>query len=364
MVVTYADLKILQALIENPLGSIKKLSGDADLSPPTFKKRLERLIERGVLQRKGYVSAQICYPAVGLELVAVLSECNPQGLLLMEKVCDLHPYTRYRARCLGATNGIFMMFALPHGTLGNLIQLMDALSREGAVVRYRIQTPINKWIYSEPDLRLYDPNENTWSFDWQKWSNTMEYSSPPRLERFPPSVMDRINKADIRTLRILSIDARRSRKEIAEDVALQPYELSRRLNFFRENRVIDRYRIILGLRQFGHLTGALFEGRASVEATERIAYAVSQLLFQSTFVPTQSGYILYSMIQASDFPMLAMELQRQSRSVDVMWCDYASTMRYWFDNEPSNFTVQGWRADKEYMIGDVLQKLGSGGPGC
>jgi len=256
------------------------------------------------------------------------------------------------------------MFALPHGTLGNLIQLMDALSREGAVVRYRIQTPINKWRYSEPDLRLYDPNENTWSFDWQKWSNTMEYSSPPRLERFPPSVIDQMDKADIRTLRILSIDARRSRKEIAEDIALRPYELSRRLTFFRENRVIDRYRIILGLRQFGHLTGALFEGRASVEATERIAYAVSQLLFQSTFVPTQSGYILYSMILASDFPMLARELQRQSRSVDVMWCDYTSTMRYWFDNEPGNFTVQGWRADKEYMIGDVLQKLGSGGPGC
>jgi len=71
-----------------------------------------------------------------------------------------------------------------------------------------------------------------------------------------------------------------------------------------------------------------------------------------------------SMILASDFPMLARELQRQSRSVDVMWCDYTSTMRYWFDNEPGNFTVQGWRADKEYMIGDVLQKLGSGGPGC
>jgi len=351
------DLRVLAALGERPLGSVSWLSERVGISPSTLSKRLSRLAEMNVLERRGFVSAQVCYSSVGLELVAAFMQAPPQRWMLIEEACDAHPYTRYRIRCMGAVNGIFAVFAVPSGTLCLLLQFLDALEREGTITNYHLQTPMNKWIYTEADFRLYEVQTSSWKFDWKRWEEFMEGGEYPPLQKQPPSVLSQMNRDDMRILRLLSIDARRERKRIAEEVGIPAYQLSRSLKFYRESQVVDAYRIVFGPLVLGLVAVAIFECKSSVEVTEKVAFAASKLPFQSTFVPTQSGFILYSTIPAADFPKLATVLQGHCSSVNIMWGDYSTSMRYWFDNEVSNFQENTWRADREFMVSDVLEKL-------
>ncbi|MCJ7632829.1 hypothetical protein MUP77_10625, partial [Candidatus Bathyarchaeota archaeon] len=67
-----AGLKVLTALHDNPLGDINSLSRLVKMSPATFVRNLRKLQAEGILDKRGFVSSQITYSAVGLELVAVL----------------------------------------------------------------------------------------------------------------------------------------------------------------------------------------------------------------------------------------------------------------------------------------------------
>ncbi|MFQ6074593.1 MAG: Lrp/AsnC family transcriptional regulator [Candidatus Bathyarchaeia archaeon] len=351
------DLKILVALGENPLGSISWLSKRVGIAPSTLSKRLSRLVDMRIFERPGYVSAQVCYSSVGLELAAVFIQASPEHWALMEKACDLHPYTRYRIRCMGAVNGFFVMFAVPRGTVSLLLQFLDALARKGVITNYHLQTPINKWAYTEADFRLHDAKTGLWRFDWDEWEARMDVEEPSPLRLYPPSVLEKMDEVDMLILRRLSIDARMERRLIAKAVGVRPYQLSRRLKFYEENQVIDSYRIVFGPVILGMLTVALFEGKCPVDVTEKIAFAVSELPFQTTFVPTQSGFILYSVIPATGFPNLAAALQRRCASVNVMWGDYTTSMRYWFDNEVSNFREGAWVVDRDFMVVNVIDGL-------
>jgi DNA-binding Lrp family transcriptional regulator len=336
------------------------------MSPVTFARNLTRLKTDGLLgwnikspQINGFVSSQISYSTVGLQQIAVFMAVPQRNLEIVEKMCDIHPYTTYMVRCLGTTNGIFALFAIPANSLYLLRRLLEIMKEKGIFTNFSYSSEANQQIYTEADFRLYDNRTGTWNFDWDGWRDMIIKGNPFELKPLPPSVLHRMRPEDMQILNQLSIDARKERKEIAEEIGIQPYHLSRRLKFYHQNNVIASYRIIHGLASLNLVTPALVECMVDGEVKERIAYAASRLPFQGNFISTEKGFIFYSTLPAPDFPKLAGALLEQAAEADLMWCDYASSVRFWFDSDAeSNFRNGSWLATKEFMLDNVLEGIG------
>jgi hypothetical protein len=181
-----AELRVLIALHDNPLGDINSLSKQAKMSPATFARNLRKLQAEGILEKGGFVSAQISHSAIGLELVAVLMDIPQENLRIVENMCEMHPYSTYRVRCFGSTNGIFALFAVPAGSISFLLQLLDTLKKNGVFTDYHWHRLLNQQIYTEADFRLYDNRTGTWNFDWDEWEQTMDKGNSFTLEECPP----------------------------------------------------------------------------------------------------------------------------------------------------------------------------------
>ncbi len=354
------DLKILNALSTDPIGSIQRLSDLADVSPHTSSRRLASLAERKILLS---VAARINLPALDLQIVPVLATVSFDQLAYAEKACDLHPYTRYRIRCLGATNGLFMLFGIPRGTEFQLIEFLDALVDRGIVKDYQISSLIANPIYTGHKFSAYDLQTDSWRFDWEKWAVLLNTEAKEETLRRPSeALLANLDVTDLKILRQLTIDARKEGKTIAKDVRIPEYNLSRRLKFLLENNLVLGHDVIVGRKLFRFAPGALFDSRCDLHTTRRIAGAVSKLPFQSSFFPTKNGFLLFAGLPTPGFTEMGATLLKHSERVGVMWTDYDTSMRYWFDETPFVPEKKQWNTDQRYVVDQPLSKLQSSTP--
>ncbi len=353
MMLSRRDLRVLSALAEAPLGTVKVLSKLAGMTPTTFSRRLERLVKDGILIS---VSAEICYPVLKLEPFLFFLRSPFKHLEEVERALDLHHYTRYRVRCLGFYNGIYAIFAIPQHTLSLLLEFIDGLSEMGLINKYYYDTPVAGWVYTENNFNYYDPEADSWSFDLKDWESRIEeLESPPPLRSYPPPVLHKMNCKDMRILRQLTINAREKWKVIAEKADVPQYHLSRRLRFYEEHKIIDTYRVIVHRNASRLFATLIFECQCPVSVTRRFAEAVKMLPFQSTLIPTRRGFFLQTSIPPLNFPRFGSILQKYCHDVRVLWSDYESSMRYWFWHEP--YQRGGWVSTRRYMVDEVLDKL-------
>jgi len=350
------DLKALSALSKFPLGTIKSLSRIAGTSSNTLSRRLKRLKRKGVLIS---VSAEICYPSLGLEPIIFFFNAPFKHLEVLEMLLDIHPYSRYRVRCLGFCNGIYTLFAIPQGTFPLLMEFIDELVQRGLITEYHYEETIARWVYSENDFSYYDPKSDSWRFDWSGWDSLIEKTvAPPPLRRNPPSVLHLMDERDMRILRQLTIDAREKKSVMAERAGVPAYHLSRRIRFYMKKNVIDAFRVIVHRDASKLLATLLFDCRCPIRVTERFAEALTHLPFQSTLIPVKEGFLLQTSIPPIDLPKLGTILQKYCDELRVVWSDYDSSMRYWFWTEP--YRDGEWISTREYMVTDVLKVLKEG----
>ncbi|MBT7912571.1 hypothetical protein HN588_01530 [Candidatus Bathyarchaeota archaeon] len=354
MTLTDENLKILAALGKNPTGTNQSLCKDVGISSQSLKNRLDQLYSQKILLG---VSATVSPFAVGLEAIAVFAEVSPENWSLFEKICDDHPYTRYRIRTFGAVNGIFAIFSVPFHTTHILIDLLEKLKKRGSIQNYELAVPTSSYLSSETDFGYYDVNIG-WNFNWDKWEKTLEADEANGLESPPPSVLQRLDEKDMGILRQLSINSRRKNKDIAKILGIEPYHLSRRKKAMERMKVINYYRVLVGNQSLQITSHALLNCKASNDVIGSVATAVKQLPFQSTLIPVLDGFILYTTTTSLDFPILVTALRKQCSSMEFMWCDYRSGYRYWFYDEP--FQNRQWKAEYDFMVRDVLCPLKNG----
>ena len=169
------------------------------------------------------------------------------------------------------------------------------------------------------------------------------------------SVLHRLDSADMRILRQLSKDSKRKSRLIAEAAGVEPYHLSRRRKVMEKMGVIPGYRVLAGMHLLQLTSHAIIKCKCSIDTTNRVAAAVKMLPFQSTFIQTLEGFVLYTTTTAMDFPILATILLKQCESARISWCDYRSSRRYWFYDE--SFKDGVWNTDHSYMVDTVITKL-------
>ncbi len=231
---------------------------------------------------------------------------------------------------------------------------MERLEEREIVREYKLVTPIMNILTVETNFDYYDP-EKEWLFDWDQWEKALVNIEPQSLDRPNRSVLHRLDSADMRILRQLSKDSRRKSREIAAEAGVEPYHLSRRRKVMEKIGVIQGYRVLAGMHLLQLTSHAIIKCKCPVDTTYRVAAAVKMLPFQSTFIQTLEGFVLYTTTTAIDFPILVTILLEQCDSAEISWCDYRSSFRYWFYDKP--FKDGEWNDDHDYMVETVVSEL-------
>jgi len=347
------DMSALSALCAEPLGTFQRLAAAAGMSVQTFRKRIAALSDSKVLLRVG---ARTSPSALGLQNTPVFATVPFNKLQFVEKACDLHPYTRYRGRCLGSTNGLFLLFGIPPGMDFQLAEFLDELVHLDLMKEYRILSSTAEPIYTNPDLSTYQFNSDVWRFNMKKWAGELgshkEELQPPAV-----SVLSKLDLRDLRLVRELTIEARKEQKLLARKLSVPEYYVSRRLKFMSENRVIPSYEVFLGRGLFRFAPGALFDVRCDLNATRIVASGVKVLSFQTSMLPTKEGFILFTSLPTTFFTEMGSALLKHCSDVRMMWTDYDSSMRYYFDEAPYLEGTGQWNTNRDFAIDNPLADL-------
>lgn len=352
---TRKDISILSVLGRDPLGSVKDLSRDAGITPITFSNRVKQLRQDKILLS---ISAQLGYSMLGLDAILLFLEVPFRNIEIVERSLDAHPYTRFRVRCLGDTNGMYAVMAIPQGSISMLLKFCDELRRMGLVNRYRYEYSVAAWSHTETDFKHYDLCSDSWNFDWSSWMRGFTRDPPP-LPSYSV-VLDQLDERDMKILRQLTKDARDKKKDIAERAGVPNYFLTRRRQFYKRSGVISCYRVVVHRDASRLFATLLFECICPIGVTETFAEAIKRLPFQSTLVPIKDGFILQTALPSIDLPHMGSILRRYCDEVRVTWSDYNSSMRYWLWDVP--LQEGRWLASKEFMVTDVLEEVAEQAP--
>jgi len=347
------DYKILTAIGKNPLATITEISKETGINVKTLSKRLQGLIESKVIYN---VSAQICPSTLELEPIILFINMKFKNIPIIEKLCDLHPYTRFRVRCFGGFNGLMSVFMMPRNSLRYLLELFDRLRELGLIDDYTYLTSIAKWVWRDNDFTYYDMKRDEWTFNWDDWSRYLEsLKGPSELEAYPPSILHKLDKADMALLRELSINARAKFKDLSEKLKIPEYQISRRMKLYLDSGVIEGFRVMIKTKASNLFNQFIFKCRCPVATTAKFAMAIKKLPFQLTFMPTQEGFTLIIFLPPLGVSYLGEILQGSVDDVKLMWADYRTSMRYWFYGE--TFKDGVWQADRKMLVDDILMEL-------
>lgn len=338
----------------DPLGSYQRLARLAGISAQTLKRRMLALTEASVILRVG---ARIRVSALGLQLAPALASVPFSKVRIVEKACDLHPYTRYRVRCLGSTNGLFMIFAIPHGTEFQLTEFFEELKGLGLVNDCKILHTIAEPGYRNPDLRIYDAWFDSWKFNTEKWVQRLDKEDHEDLQQFAPSTLTHLDIRDLKLLRLLTQDARKPQKLLSQELHVPEYHVSRRLKFIFENGIVPSCEVFLGRKLFRYAPGALIEASCDLGTTRAMAAGLKTLPFQASLFPTSEGFLLFSGLPTPLFIEIGTVILDRSRASNLMWTDYDTSMRYYFDESPYVEQTGQWRSDRDFVINEPLSGL-------
>ena len=222
MVVVERDLELLIALQENPLAPASQLAKAVKLSTPTVITRLDLL-----KQDKSYykVIADLDPDILGMEILDVLLEIeNLENVEYFEKViCYNHPYTLFRSRCFGKTNGLYVQFRIPKNSQELIVDLLEYLKKKKKIDDYSIplKIPNTKTIYTKANLASWEPTFMRWKFDWDSWIKKLNKTNTTRnFTQAKNSIIDKLDELDIALMQELTMGARRKNTDIMDALKL------------------------------------------------------------------------------------------------------------------------------------------------
>jgi len=362
MVIEERDLQILIALQQKPLASASELARAVGLSTPTIISRLNFLQEK-----KEYYSviADLNPTTLELEIIDVLLEIDKlSNVEFFERVvCYNHPFTLFRIRCLGKSNGLYVQFRIPMNTKSLLLELLEYLKAKGTIQDYFIPTLLTNalTIYTRANLANWEPKMMHWLFNWDTWfSRFQAISSQKLVNENNPSLLNKIDALDIALLAELTMNARRKNTEIMAAQKLDkkavgfPQKISRKLAFLKE-KVVSQYRVFLRWEPFEIYNSFLALGECSRETAFKIQnmLALIPIPFESTYKLTEKGFLWYIRCPATHFSNLSEFLWKVSKKVDFYFLDYKKAEFYGLWKEVFDTHTHRWKTElmeKEHIL--------------
>jgi len=361
MNISIKDLALIFALEEDPFISITKLSEMLKLSRPTVKKRMENLKKQGIL---GKPIALYQPENLGLERKHVFAEVTSQDdLKKLEKACEEHPYTRYRARTFGGVFGLYMQFEIPPNTLHLLNEFIQRLQDNKYLTEFKILESSGRRTVSFPDLNKFNVDSLTWDFSWNKWFKSLKSYSSKIYEPEKKETDYSIYKPQhFQVLRKISSDASINQSELKDALGLSKTETHRSYKFVMD-KYIDRVRLIYDRESF-NLTET-YLAISSFIGEEKQAQIYNQMkenpppFHISVDMLENYGIIIWgnmSTSQATDFAFSAWKALNNAY-IYILNTKKGGSRMYWFYPNNFDFDKQYWKISREYMIEEPLSKI-------
>ncbi|MEA2071781.1 MAG: Lrp/AsnC family transcriptional regulator [Asgard group archaeon] len=375
------DIQILLTLQNNPLATISDIAEQIKMSVSGTASRIERLVD----EKKAYhrVHADLNLEALGLEIHDYFYEVNSKKHLaaLEKELSHNHPYLLARFRCYGRFSGLYMQFRIPENSIHHLEILTDELVSNGLLNEYQHLKRIEdeKVVRIKSSLRSFNPTENSWVFNWDKWRTDFKKVSTKQIssQRADEKILSDLTELDIQLLGELTRDARTENIDMARNLGIKivkgtPQKISRRLQFLREKAIKD-YRIFLNWEIFDLYQRMVIIGYCSksqarkirnylmIEEMAEIDESVNfiQFPFGSLFFITDFGFYWFIRAPPAQTSEISNFLWEVCPNHHLFLLDYKFSKSYalW----PKTFDAENkkWKTSQEFMVNSVLKNMKS-----
>lgn len=353
------DFAIILALNRDPFISTAELASQLNISEEILYLKISQMKTEGVLIRPVAMYEPEPFGLSRINILALVP--NIAAIEAVEKLCDEHPYTHYRARMFGGTIGLFMQFDIPEDTLELLELLFSELKNLGLISKYSFYQSTGTRLSADPDLSRYNFKLSSWRFNWNIWFATLQ-PNPPLLPVNNLSSIDYTNfdPTRLKILRMLTSDASITPETLTAVFDISLSSATSHLKFVMEKYVSDvRYlynREIFDLSEtiiaFGHnvdpqRVAKLYYGIKNTPPPFYSAFDVlkdNNLCFWATMSPGQIADFTFAGWQ--NIPNFKTHI-----------LDIRSSMLYWFYPPNFNLEKRTWKDSNSYIVKNPLLAL-------
>lgn len=358
---------MLVALQQIPLGTYDQLSEKVGLAKSVVYGYVQELAEwPGTGESYFVVAANPHLENLGLQLVDVLVEADSEPKLeAVERICQKHPYTVYRARCFGDTNGMLTQFRIPIGNTGKIEELFGKASKRGVCDDFKILPFVDSTpTYTTMDIDHWNHDIGHWEFNWEKWfSEEAKLNQPTETKQALGSEKSWLSREDIIIIRELTKNARQKNKDIMATLKKAGIEMtsqafSRKLARIKK-RCINGYRVQINPFAFDSYNPVLIWGEGKIEDIQSLQARISKnpIPFTSTFKTDDGNLFWYLHLPATHLSDLLFHLRPILHDLRFNHIDYVRSSTYYLWPETFNEKEHDWKNDSNFMIDSVLDQI-------
>ncbi len=353
-------MQLLIALQEGPMDRLEELAKRVSMSRTTVAQYLKYLSGQTSASDKRYfrVVPDFDENALDLQTVDVFFETPSfQSLIQVEALCDIHPYTKFRARCYGGTSEVFVQFRIPKSTETQLDRFFRESKKQGKFSKYRILPTENvASLFTVPKLQFWNNETFTWDFDWNEWIQKPGLTRREIYAQESSSHLEFLSKNDIAILRYLSDGMRRKQRLIIEDlqsvgISFSTQEFSRRFKFLRENYIPRSY-VYVDIEAFDLYSNVVLTAESTNGFPNELRRKLlsNPIPFQSTLKATDSYLFWYLRLPPSHLSTLLTYLHERVDNLRVSMIDHEKSEVYGLWPEAFDETKHAWRTDADFLL--------------
>jgi DNA-binding Lrp family transcriptional regulator len=208
------NIRIIRLMHELGPRNLLEVARAAGLPPTSVYDRARRLEERfGILS-----IANLDHAKLGLRKCITLVESNPGLEDSVSEALAIPNYWKTITRCEGGFTH-YALHAVPEGQDREFEKYMAAIQERG-LARKCETVWVSDYHYAFPNFRLYDPVNCTWSFEWDKWIDSVKKKDRPKAIHDPSHYTIEADKADLLILTDLELNARARFSDISKTMGM------------------------------------------------------------------------------------------------------------------------------------------------
>ncbi|MHA1127200.1 MAG: winged helix-turn-helix transcriptional regulator [Candidatus Heimdallarchaeota archaeon] len=366
------DLEILLYIQAKPLATLSHIAQHIGMSVSNISTRLNRL----ETEQKLFNGVQIDLQNDALELDLFdffFHVKDSKSLVLLEKKFGhYHPYLRYRARCNGHKNGLYLQFRAPKEGLNYIEELSSILVDKGVLENYQYikRAPNFEPIKVSSSLRSWNPEKKTWEFDWARWRENINDSSSTKTPNVEPvkSILAELTELDVKLLAELTLDARSKNVDVIKKIGLQlepgtAQKVSRRIRYLKE-KAIKNYRINLQWSQFFLYQSIIVRGYNGNGNANKIYNYIKdcdeediRFPFRCNYFLADDGFFWYVRAPPAHLSEFTNFIWDICPDFELYTLDYKNSQVYGFWDQTFDAERKAWKVSYEFMIDKVLNKM-------
>lgn len=208
-------------------------------------------------------------------------------MLHVKKFCDAHPYTAFRARIHGGTNGVYVLFEMPEEILNMLLISLQAFKEDNLIDDFhQIIENRNFTTFSLLKIDVFDVHQNKWIFNFEEFKKEILENLPGTklkdyfLTENKKPIMHKLDKIDVLILNEWGYGAgpRKTKAELLhnittgkiyenfiKDLKLNRYIISDHVDSLLKEKIVKSVGIGFDRKKIQILTTIFYTGQSNTE---------------------------------------------------------------------------------------------------